>query len=74
MSTFQLNHTPLKAECYNTIIIHTLSHTQHSDLKGCKINFCLFFITEVGDTVGEVGDGVGGPLVNVLLHGLEVIP
>lgn len=38
------------------------------------MGLCLLFITEIGDTVSKISDGVGGPLVNVLLHGLEVIP
>ncbi len=35
---------------------------------------CLLFVAEIGDTVGEISDGVGAPLVNVLLHGPEVVP
>lgn len=38
------------------------------------MGLCLLFVAQIGDTVGEISDGVCGPLVNVLLHGLEVIP
>ncbi len=38
------------------------------------MGLCLIFMAEIIDTVAEISDGVGGPLVNVLLHGLEVVP
>lgn len=41
------------------------------------MGFCLLsslFIAEIGDIVGEISNGAGSPLVNVLLHGLEVVP
>lgn len=38
------------------------------------MGFCPLFIAEIGDTVCEISNGAGSPLVNVLLHGLEVVP
>lgn len=38
------------------------------------MGLCLLFVTKIGDSVGEISDGDGGPLVDVLLHGLQVIP
>lgn len=45
-----------------------------SDLKGGKTGFRPLYIAEIGDTIGEISNGASGPLVNVLLHGLKVIP
>lgn len=63
--------------------IETLNHYHHwhytysqcdFDLKGGKKHLCPVFIIQICDTVGELSNRTGGPLVNVLLHGLEVIP
>ena len=38
------------------------------------MGLCLFLVAKAGDGVTEISDGGSCPLVDVLLHGLEVIP
>lgn len=38
------------------------------------MGFRPLFIAEICDTIGEISNGASRPLVNIQLHGLEVIP